>query len=143
MAECKLNNLSYNGFIFYFTISLLASGGDLLQPADVAEILEELLPAQNKSYELGLKFKLPRHELESINKQHSEPKMRLLQVIYHLLDQVEPPPTWRTIVDALRSPLVDLPQLAKSVEEAHLPVVSSTQETRAMKYADGNHSMFI
>ena len=85
------------------------------------DVLEELLPAQNKSYELGLKLKLPQHVVEGIHSKDLPPDKYLLKILIKFLHQVEPRPTWRVIVQALRSPVVDLPALAKAVEEDHFP----------------------
>ena len=93
----------------------------LLTDTDAIVVLEELLPAQNKSYELGLKLKLPDYVVEGIHKSFSDPQERLLQVLMEVRKQMEPKPTWRVIVDALRSPAVNLLQLACEVEAAHFP----------------------
>ena len=53
MAEATISNTASDG------LSLNTSEGDTLTPDDAVDVLEELLPAQNKSYELGLKLKLP------------------------------------------------------------------------------------
>ena len=55
MAEATISNTASDG------LSLNTSEGDTLTPDDAVDVLEELLPAQNKSYELGLKLKLPQH----------------------------------------------------------------------------------
>ena len=77
------------------------------------------MPAQNQSFALGLKLQLPLHVVESICEVHTQPRHRLLQVIIEFLKQEPTGPTWRVIVAALRSPLVNLPRLAKRVEAAH------------------------
>ena len=90
------------------------------------DVLEELLPAQNTSYELGLKFKLPQSEVEAIHSTHSQPRERLLRILLAFAKQAEPRPTWGVIVEALRSPAVDLTALASKVEAAHFPEPTST-----------------
>lgn len=106
------------------------AGDDTLTPDDAVIVLEELLPAETQSYILGLKLKLPLHIVESICATHSQPRDRLLQVLIAFTQQVEPRPTWRVIVDALRSPTVNLTQLAMKVEAAHFPNPTSTRDTR-------------
>ena len=101
------------------------TGVGVLTPNDAVQVLEELLPAQYKSYELGLKLKLPPHEVENIHSTYSAPQQRLLRIIMLFLNQVDPQPTWRVIVDALKSPLVNLSQLARAVETAHFPDTTS------------------
>ena len=85
------------------------------------DVLEELLPAQNKSYELGLKLKLPQYAVEAIHSKDLPPEKYLFKVLIKFLQQVEPRPTWRVIVQALRSQVVNLSALARAVEEDHLP----------------------
>ena len=104
-----------------FSVGAASADGGVLAEADAFSILEELLPAQNKAYLLGLKFKLESYVVESIHKSYSEPQMHLLHVILEFLKQENPKPSWRAIVDALKSPAVNLPQLAKKIEENHFP----------------------
>ena len=79
------------------------------------------MEAQNQSYVLGLKLKLPLYVVAGICEKFSEPRDRLLQVLIEFTQQVEPKPTWRAIVAALRSLAVNLPQLAARVEAEHFP----------------------
>ena len=87
------------------------------------------MEAQNRSYVLGLKLQLPLHVVDSICEKYSEPRDRLLQVIIEFTKQVEPKPTWRAIVDALRSPAVNLPQLAMKVEVKHFPDPTAARDS--------------
>ena len=89
-------------------------------------MLDELLPAQNKSYELGLKLKLLQHDVEAIHSKELPPKNYLLKVLIKFLEQEEP--TRRVIVEALRSPSVGLPGLALKIERAHLPVPTTAHD---------------
>ena len=100
---------------------------ETLDPDSATDILEELLDAQNHSHVLGLKLKMKFRDVEAIFSTHIQPKERLLRVIIAFLHQVEPRPTWRVIVDALRSPAVGLPLLAKKVEEAHFPEIPAAK----------------
>ena len=86
------------------------------------------MEAKNQAYLLGLRLKLPLHIVEGICDTQSEPRDRLLQVIIEFLKQVQPRPTWRAIVDALRSPAVNLQHLAMRVEAAHFPDPSAIRE---------------
>ena len=86
------------------------------------------MPAQNQSFALGLKLMLPLHVVEGICEVHTQPRDRLLRVIIEFLKQEPTGPTWRVIVDALRSPLVNLPRLAKRVEAAHFPDPTSARD---------------
>ena len=103
---------------------------------DAVKILEELLPAQNKSHPLGLVLNLPYHEVEAIHMQYQNPQERLLRVIIEFLNQVEPRPTWEVIVEALRSRAVNLPALARRVEAAYCPdsITTNSGEFTAVFY---------
>ena len=105
---------------------------ETLAESDAADILEELLSAQNQSYLLGMKLKLPLHEVEAIHLKYLDPRERLLHVIIAFLRQAEPRPTWRVIVEALGNPIVNLPALARRVEAAHFPNPTATRESPAV-----------
>ena len=92
------------------------------------KVLEELLPAQNQSYVLGLKMGLPLYAVDAIYERYAEPQARLLHILIAFLKQADPGPTWRVIVDALRSPAVNLPNLAERVEAAHFPNPTATRD---------------
>jgi hypothetical protein len=79
-----------------------------LKSDDVSDILDELMEAQNHSYVLGLKL-LPTYKVEAIHRQYQDPKERLLHILLAFTRQIQPRPTWRVIVEALRSPSVNLP----------------------------------
>ena len=105
------------------------TGDDPLTPDDAVNVLEEIIEAQNKSYALGLKLKLPLHVVDGIHSTNSQPHDRLLQVLIEFTKQVDPRPTWRAIVAALRSPAVNLLQLAMRVEAAHFPDPTASRDT--------------
>ena len=70
---------------------------------------------------LGLALKLTYHEVLAIHSQYQNPQDRLIHVIIAFLEQVETRPTWRVIVEALRSRAVNLPRLARRVEAIYCP----------------------
>ena len=92
-----------------------------LTPDDAGKIREELLPAQNHAHLLGLMMNVKPHDVETIQMMCQQPKDRLLHIIMAFLCQTEPRPTWRVIISALRSPVVNLPELAERVEATHFP----------------------
>ncbi|CAI8036074.1 E3 ubiquitin-protein ligase TRIM71 [Geodia barretti] len=102
---------------------------DTLTPDDAVEVLEELLPAQNESYALGLKFKLPQSDVQGIHDTYSKPRNRLLQILIEFFKQTEPKPSWRVIVEALRSPAVNQSALAAKVESARPHHLEAAVET--------------
>ena len=109
-----------------YPVTAPSAGDDTLTPDDVVDIVEELLPAQNKSYVLGLKLGLPIYVVDEIHATREQPEQRLLRVLLEFVKRVEPRPTWRVIVDALRSHSIDLSRLADRVEAAHFPDTTST-----------------
>ena len=90
-------------------------------------ILEELLEAQNQAHLLGLMMNVKPRDVEAIQATYQQPKDRLLHVIIAFLQQAEPRPTWRAIVEALKSPVVGLTALARRLEAAHFPDPTSTR----------------
>ena len=123
--------LAYNYFNSQVRLMLpftAPTGDEPLTPEDAVNVLEEIIEAQNQSYALGQKLKLPLHVVEDICERHSQPRDRLLQILNAFLQQVDPRPTWRAIVAALRSPAVNLPQLAMAVEAAHFPDPTASRD---------------
>ena len=104
---------------------------ETLTPDDAGKILEKLLEAQNQSFMLGLGLNLRLHEVEAIHERYQDARERLLHIIIAFLRQAEPTPTWRAIVDALKSPVVGLTALARRVEAAHFPDPTATRDVVA------------
>lgn len=108
--------------IFILSLFVTApTGEETLTPDDAGQILNEILQAETASYILGLQLMLPLHTVDNIFADYDNTRKRFLQVIIAFLRRVEPRPTWRVIVNALRTPAVDLPALANTVEQAHCP----------------------
>ena len=111
-----------------FLVNAAPAGDETLTPNDAATVLQEILDAQNQSYILGLTLGLPQTKVEALHSTYSKPDVRLLHIIIQFLNGIEPRPTWRVIVDALRSPAVNLPAVAKRVEAAHFPDPTSARD---------------
>ena len=94
----------------------------ILDAQDVAEVVREILVVQNKSETLGRVLKLPKVTVDRIIQQYCNPQDRLLHIIDEFVKQVEPSPTWRAIVDALKNPLIDEPRLAREIEGKFCPL---------------------
>ena len=59
---------------------------------------------------------------------------------------MEPPPTWRAIVNALRSPIVNLTALAKRVEGADFPDPTASRDpptTSGESVTDVSNTEFV
>ena len=129
LLPCPINIRACVKLHCYLGLTIIAATCDgTLRPEDAMKVLEDILKAQNHSQFIGLKLEVPQHVVDGILKTHSEPRERLYNVIVEYLKQVEPGPTWRAIADALRSPLVNLPHLAKKIEDEHcFPVAQPDQ----------------
>ena len=101
---------------------------ETLSEDDAGKILEELLDAQNHAHLLGLMMNVKPRDVEAIQTTYQQPKDRLLHIIIAFLRQAEPRPTWRAIVDALKSSVVGLTALARRVEATHFPDPTSTRD---------------
>ena len=101
---------------------------ETLTPDGAVEVFEEILPAQNRSYQLGLKLKLPQHDVEAIHSNNLPPDKCLLEVLIKFSQQTEPRSTWRVIIEALKSPAVNLPALAERVQAARFPDPTATRD---------------
>ena len=67
-------------------------------------------------------------DVEAILNKYQDPKDRLYHIILAFLGQAEPRPTWRVIVDALRSPVVNLTALARRVEAANFHDLTAARD---------------
>lgn len=86
------------------------------------DVLSEIVEAENHSEVIGLKLKLPQNVVETIHSQHTQPRDRLFHILTKFFEQVEPtreptPASWRLVTDVLSSPPVNLPELAKRLED--------------------------
>ena len=108
-----------------------------MSPDSVGDMLEELLEAQNQSYVLGLKLKLPLHVVDAIHSTYLRPEDRLLHVLIEFTKQIDPRPTWRVIIDALRTRVVNLPHLAQKVEAAHFSHPTATRDVMSETASTG------
>ena len=87
---------------------------------DLKVVLQELYPAQNKYYEIGLLLDVPVATLETIKSENKDDLGACLRetLIYALKNRV-PQLTWKQITDALKN---------KMVSEGHLADTLSSKE---------------
>ena len=89
---------------------------------DLCEVQEELYAARAHWYNLGLKLGLKPDVLHAIETRCSEdPSKRFRDTLKEYLKTTIP--SWRTLVEALRSPTVGQPQLAEKLEQKHCPAL--------------------
>ena len=76
----------------------------------------EIHDARTKWYDIGIELKVDVSTLKTIESMYSNSKDCLREVITEWLKAVHPKPTWRSLVDALRKPVVDESKLAAAIE---------------------------
>ena len=109
---------NYLSFLLFCTHLLATNIGDeTLTPDDAIKIVEELLDVQKCLRFFGLKLQLSERIVDAIHTKYHDPHECLYYTIHEFLKRVEPRPTWTFIVNVLRSPLINLPRLAQSIEE--------------------------
>ena len=59
--------------------------------------------------------------MDAIVQQYASPQERLFQVIDEFVKQLDPQPTWRVIVQALRNPLIREYRLAQKIAKKYCP----------------------
>ena len=111
-----------------FSLNAAPAEDGILTESDAVNILEELTDAQNQAHLIGLALNINPVDVIAIVDNYKQPLDRFLHIILKFLSQSEPPPTWRTIVNALRSPIVNLTALAKRVEAAHFPDPTASRD---------------
>ena len=136
MYELELRN--YNNILLYLC-SIVESP---LGVDDLFVVLEELYDAQTHWYNLGLGLRLKSNVLDAIEKQCPGDCSKCFRdTLKDYLNTLSP--SWRALVKALRSPIVNLPKLAETVEQNHCPavrpgkhfeVVSSSLKYKYFKY---------
>ena len=119
MAEgkyCHSDSLPLPAMRASYCVHLHAATAAVLTEGDLVTILNEIYEARVRAYFVGLNLKIPTDVLESIRCQYGDDGERLYYVILEFLKQVYPVPTWRAIVDALKSPTVNMVKLAEKIE---------------------------
>ena len=87
-------------------------------------MLEEVLDVAAQWYNLGLKLKVRTGRLNSIRTEFSTPEDQLREMLNAWLATGDNP-SWKTVVDALRSKMVGASQLAATLKTKYCPVERS------------------
>ena len=87
---------------------------------DLSTVRNEIHAARAKWYDIGIELKVDVSTLKSIESMYNNSKDCLREVITEWLKAVHPKPTWRSLVDALRRPVVDESKLAAVIEGHYL-----------------------
>ena len=94
-----------------------------------------LLPMQTKSEMFGRLLKLPTETVDSIILQRStDLKNQLFSIIEEFVRQIDPQPTWRVILNALRSPLLKEDRLAMKIENQLFTTRNGMQQCKHSHY---------
>ena len=94
---------------------------EILSREDVAFIVEKIIGVQAKSELLGRRLKVQSYRVDSILQQYKDPQNQLFHIIDEFVRQVEPKPTWRTILEALGGPLIREASLAQEIQKNLFP----------------------
>ena len=85
---------------------------------DLKELQERLFGVSNKWYDIGLQLLLSANDLDSIEANSNSTQHCLREMLKRWLRRVNPHPTWKAVVDALKSVVVGEQWLAQQLEEA-------------------------
>ena len=88
---------------------------------DLVCVLEEILDVSADWYDLGLQLKVSIGTLKSIRAEFCSPKHQLRETLNAWLTTGDNP-SWKTLIDALRSRMVGASQLAATLETKYCPV---------------------
>lgn len=123
----KKREFNYNyTFDLVTLISLNIVGGlDVaLEEDDAIVILQEIIEIKAKSAIFGRLLKLERVRINLIHQEQSDHQDHLLQVVDMFLEE-ELNPTWRTIINTLRHPLLNNYQLAQTIQLKYQGIINS------------------
>ena len=108
--------------MYKFLISDLP--GNKLTSDDLGHVLEEVLDVAAQWYNLGLKLKVRTGRLNCIRAEFNTPENQLREMLNAWLTAGDNP-SWKTLIDALRSKMVGASQLAATLETKYCPVEKS------------------
>ena len=97
------------------------NAGPHLTILDLPLVNDEIRSARAKWYYLCLTLQLDPDELDSIDKTcRGNPGDCLMEALKIFLKKSQPKPTWKMIVDALKSPGVGFGMLAEQIQEKYI-----------------------
>ena len=112
------------------TVSSFQSAGQQLSVSDLLVLMEELYDIRVKWYDIGLQLRMSVGTLDAIKEQYDDFSHCLRETLKMWLKTCPSPPTWKNIVNALRSSPVDEVRLATDLEQKHC----STQDSSIAGY---------
>ena len=115
----------------------------ILNQEDVPKVVCEILGVQTKSKTFGRVLRLPKVTVNSIHLHQSDPQECLFDVLDEFVKQVEPPPTWRVILEALRHPLIGQHHLAQEIESKYCPRPPTDYGSYTYCVSQSMHELFV
>ena len=98
------------------------------------DLLEELYPVCTSWYNIGLHLQIPYTTLDHFKQMYTDPLELMREMLRHWLDTaVNPPPTWKAVITALRSPLVNKSHLAEQLESKYCAPVQGEFNSEATR----------
>ena len=89
----------------------------MLTEDDLYDVLNDLYGVRAKWHNLGGSLRVKEPTLAAIRAEHRDiPNDCFRAMLSYWLKQVKPRPCWNAVVAALRTPMVDEPQLAERLE---------------------------
>ena len=106
------------------TMSLFLSGDVEKNPGpltsgDLKKVLDSLWEARTEWFYIGIQLDMETSDLKVIKKNHDEAGLCFTKMLTEWLKRMNPPPTWKALVDALKSRTVGYEQLADTIEKTH------------------------
>ena len=100
---------------------------DQLTIGDLKTVKKAVWSARTKWKDIGLELDIIQTDLDAIEAEHRSDIGRcLIEMLALWLKQVDPPPTWSTMVAALQDPTIEEGALAKQVESKYVHQCSKT-----------------
>ena len=87
-------------------------------------MLGEVYHVRAKWYNLGLGLKVAVSTLDVIATQYRDPGDALREMMHEWLKGINPPPTWKGLIEALRSRILNQVLLADQLEQKYCPPVA-------------------
>ena len=113
---------------------------DRLNIDDLKTVRTEVLPAAFKWYDLGVELEISPNTLDTIKKaKKDDPIECLCELIAKWLRGVDPKPTWKALIAALRSTVVGYQSLAEKLESKYC---ESLRETGTEKDNESHQGIY-
>ena len=132
------------------TMSLILSGDVEMNPGpltsgDLKKVLSSVWEARTEWFHIGIQLDMKTSDLKVIKKDYDDAGLCFTEMLSAWLKRMNPPPTWETLVDALKSPTVGYEQLADTIQKTHCKTSKSNQcnaPYHPILQSDSNNAFF-